>query len=345
MRASAVLVTLSSATSWVNPPLQKGVEYRAGDVLLSVTAKSGTTWAMNIFHQLRTGGDPDFKDIYQIIPWLEFKEYPNQTDDELYARWKAMPTDVVRGFKTHAGPGPMLDYHDHVKYVVITRNPVEAAVSFMPFMAGHSDEAFKLWGAEDQQKVMTSHPTFKSFFESFILKGEGVMPPGAAPPGGFLTIWYFGFINGWWPLRAKKNVLLLHYSDMKRDHEGSIRKIADFLGYKPTKEQWRKVLEYTSFKWMKDHGEKFEIQHALCANNPTHPELQYRPDGTCPVPFLKPGGMVRKGALGQAAEDGMTPEIEKQIRDLAEQMVPDPAARKWLFDGGAVPPLDKAEEL
>ena len=34
---------------------------------------------------------------------------------------------------------------------------------------------------------------------------------------------------------------------------------------------------------MKDHGEKFEIQHALCANNPTHPELQYRPDGTCPV--------------------------------------------------------------
>ena len=32
----------------------------------------GTTWAMNIFHQLRTGGDPDFKDIYQIIPWVEF---------------------------------------------------------------------------------------------------------------------------------------------------------------------------------------------------------------------------------------------------------------------------------
>ena len=45
------------------------------------------------------------------------------------------------------------------RYVVITRNPVEGAVSFMPFMAGHSDEAFKLWGAEDQQKLMTSHPT------------------------------------------------------------------------------------------------------------------------------------------------------------------------------------------
>ena len=47
------------------------------------------------------------------------------------------------------------------------------------------------------------------------------------------------------PCTVCLQVLLLHYSDMKRDHEGSIRKIADFLGYKPTKEQWRKVLELT----------------------------------------------------------------------------------------------------
>ena len=67
-------------------------------------AKSGTTWTMNIFHQLRTGGDPDFKDIYAEVPWLEFKERPDQPDEELLERWKQLPSP--RAFKSHSMPGP-----------------------------------------------------------------------------------------------------------------------------------------------------------------------------------------------------------------------------------------------
>ena len=63
---------------WLNPPLQKKIEYRPTDTIISVPAKSGTTWTMNIFHQLRTGGDADFKDIYQEVPWAEFMERPDQ---------------------------------------------------------------------------------------------------------------------------------------------------------------------------------------------------------------------------------------------------------------------------
>ena len=47
--------------NWFNPPLQKKVAYRSGDTIIAVPAKSGTTWTMNIFHQLRTGGDADFQ--------------------------------------------------------------------------------------------------------------------------------------------------------------------------------------------------------------------------------------------------------------------------------------------
>ena len=49
--------------NWFNPPLQKKVAYRSGDTIIAVPAKSGTTWTMNIFHQLRTGGDADFQDV------------------------------------------------------------------------------------------------------------------------------------------------------------------------------------------------------------------------------------------------------------------------------------------
>lgn len=55
--------------NWFSPPLQMKVEYRKGDTIIAVPAKSGTTWTMNIFHQLKTGGDPDFKDIYAEVPW------------------------------------------------------------------------------------------------------------------------------------------------------------------------------------------------------------------------------------------------------------------------------------
>ena len=67
--------------NWFQPPLQTKVEYRKGDTIIAVPAKSGTTWTMNIFHQLKTGGDPDFKDIYAEVPWSEFKEGPDQPDE------------------------------------------------------------------------------------------------------------------------------------------------------------------------------------------------------------------------------------------------------------------------
>lgn len=56
---------------WFSPPLQMKVQHQPGDTIIAVPAKSGTTWTMNIFHQLRTGGDPDFKDIYAEVPWME----------------------------------------------------------------------------------------------------------------------------------------------------------------------------------------------------------------------------------------------------------------------------------
>ena len=41
---------------------------RPTDVVISTPPKTGTTWVQQIVHQLRTGGDMDFEDIYQPIP-------------------------------------------------------------------------------------------------------------------------------------------------------------------------------------------------------------------------------------------------------------------------------------
>tara|TARA_R110002050_G_scaffold29941_3_gene76707 strand:- start:53 stop:208 length:156 start_codon:yes stop_codon:yes gene_type:complete len=40
----------------------------------------------NLVHQLRERGDPDFKDIYVEVPWLEFAHYPEESSADIAKR-------------------------------------------------------------------------------------------------------------------------------------------------------------------------------------------------------------------------------------------------------------------
>ncbi len=291
---------------WMDPSIQGRIEWRDGDIVVSVPAKSGTTWTMNIVHQLRAGGDPNFDDVYAEVPWLELLPSPNVAPDELVAQFDAMPRSRRRAFKTHSPPGP-LPYQrpgvDHdVRYVVVVRNPEEALASMHPFIAAHSDAWFDLWGVPRDAMVRTDLESFYNDFAQPLVRGS-----------------IFGFVAAWWPLRRQPNVLFMHFSDMKRDHEGSVREIGRFLGLAPRPEQWPAVLEYTSFAWMKANEHKFEIS--------TLGE----------VPILERGAMIRKGKAGAAHEDGMTPALSAEIARIGREVLDDEAALEWCYRGGALP--------
>jgi aryl sulfotransferase len=290
---------------WVNPEIQQRVQWRNGDIVISVPIKSGTTWTMNIVHQLRSGGDPDLDDVYLEAPWLEFLRGPTETPDDVVKAIDSMPDDRRRIFKTHAAPG-MLPYQApdsgaDVQYVVVMRNPDEVLASIYPFISSHAADWLSLWGIDKAEFVPPDiHICYEEFAKPML--------------GGGL----FGFLAAWWPLRLEPNVLLVHFSDMKRDHEGSVRRIADFLGFTPTEEQWRDILEYTSFPWMKQHEHKFELRQVA------H------------VPVLDPGAMVRKGQAGAAHEDGVTPAMSAELAAIGREFLEDGDAFAWLYSGGAV---------
>lgn len=289
---------------WIQPAIQQKIEWRDGDIVISVPAKSGTTWTMNIVYQLLAGGDADFRDIYEEVPWIEFLSHPGQSHQDVIDRVDAMPASRRRAFKTHSAP-PVVPFLKagtgrDVKYVVVFRNPEEALVSFRPFLERHSDEWFDLWNVP---RAALCRPDVPSFY-SDVIDRNGMQGM------------FFGFLAAWWPLRAESNVLFLHYSDMKRDHEGSIRKIAKFLGVEPTADRWPAILEYTSFPWMKRHENKFEAT------------------STGEIPPLMPGAMIRKGEAGQAEADGMTGEISKRLRERGRRICPDPEALAWFYEGG-----------
>lgn len=292
---------------WIQPAIQQQIKWRDGDIVISVPAKSGTTWMMNIVHQLLTGGTVDFEDIYAEVPWIEFLGRPDQPIQEVLDRVDAMPTNRSRAFKTHSAP-PNVPFHEigsdkDVKYIVVFRNPEEALASFRPFLGQHTDEWYDLWQVP---KAALYRPDLPSFY-SEVIDAEG------------LQGMFFGFLAGWWPLRGAQNVLFLHYSDMTRDHESAIRKIAKFLNIEPTPDQWPAISKYTSFAWMKQHEDKFEAKTAGL------------------VPILKSGAMIRKGEAGQAKSDGMTDDIARHLRQVGTQIFPDPAAIKWYYEGGYLP--------
>jgi hypothetical protein len=288
---------------WVNKDIQRRIAWRDGDIVISVPVKSGTTWMMNIVHQLRSGGDAEFLDVYVEVPWLELMPGPAARPEGLIAGFDRMGHGRRRAFKTHSapdvlpyvapGPGP------DVRYVVVVRNPDEVVASLPPFARAHSDAWFDLWQL----------PRYGLFRDGDV---EAVVAGGA----GALVAALFGFVAAWWPLRHQPNVLLLHFADLKRDHEGSLRRVAGFLGFDVPAESWAPVLEYTSFSWMKAHEEKFEIRHATA------------------VPMLDPGAMIRKGKAGASAEDGITEALSNTIAEIGRPVLSDERAFEWFYHGG-----------
>lgn len=292
---------------WINPERQQGLALRNGDVWISAPAKSGTNWMMNIVYQLLSGGDGSFDSIYRVVPWPEFVEQPGQTAEAMQARVAAMPVDKRRALKSHSTP-PQLPFvkagsGQDVKYVVVCRNPEEAMVSFKVFLDQHTDAFFDLWKVP---RAAMTRPTYDAFYR------EVVDPRG-------MQGMFFGFMASWWALRHEPNVLLVHFADMKRDLKGVTRKVASFLGVEPTEAQWAAIELHTSFGWMKENEAKFE-------------DIAY-----APVPVLKVGSMLRKGATGAAHEDGMTPELAAHLRTAGSRILTDTAAMTWFYQGGPLP--------
>ena len=97
---------------WIDPAIQRLIDWRDGDVVVSVPPKSGTTWTMNIVHQLLGGGTDAFEDIYAEVPWIEFLGHPRETHQDVADRVAAMPRDqrqesqVPLTLVTHPAPKP-----------------------------------------------------------------------------------------------------------------------------------------------------------------------------------------------------------------------------------------------
>jgi len=262
---------------------------------------------MNIVHQLRSGGDGDFSDIYWEVPWLELVEYPGQPHQELLSRWEHFPHYVRRAFKAHCSP-PWLPFLNHVKYVVVVRNGFDALASMIPFTA--------------------SMPDFLDMWK---------VPFG---PEQCLGMWanenpYSGvtFLKNWWPHRFAPNVFMVHYAELKANLPDLLRRLAKFLEIEVAEDRWAAITEYTSFDWMSKHGRKFEFPDVFKdIPNPPHGRR---------LKMINDGCMVRKGVHGEGTK------LQQEMIDTFDKFARSQlttAQYNWYMNGGTLEPLSEAEK-
>lgn len=302
---------------------------RDGDVVCCVAAKSGTTWLLNIVHQIRSHGDPSnfLKHNSHTMPWPECIRYPGETPEEALEFLSQVdgitnPAYPFRVFKSHFKPRidgmpwaeackkdavvPVRE-KPGVKYILCMREGKDVLASFYPFFAAHNEDFKKMWGGFP--------PTFPNFEANFKFFTED-------QPG-----FYHGYAAQWWALRNDPNVLLLHYTDLKKDIKGNLRKIAKFLGVSVPEHSWSMIEEKVSLKWMQDNEDifKYDITSKYFKGNIMNSEK---------------GSMIRKGGVGDG-KDALTPEQEKKWQQLNDEYFKDkPGLAEWIVSGGPLPGPD-----
>jgi len=226
------------------------------DVFIATYAKSGTNWMMQIVTQLAWHGKAEFEHIHYLVPWPDsesfgpMKGYAVPITD---AGWKASP-ERKRAVKTHLD-WDLFPYSEQARYIMVIRDPKDVFVSGFHFF---------------KQSMMgrgVSTETWLKLFQSESFPMGGSWAVNAA---------------GYWAQRHRPNVLVLSFKAMKRDLEGTVRKVADFMDVHLPEEAMREVCAKSSFGYMKRVEKQFDMWDL--------------------IPWRGHSPMIRKGSQGGSSE-------------------------------------------
>ena len=213
--------------------------FRDDDVIVGTYAKSGTTWTQQIVAQLIFQGDPDVA-VAEISPWWDMRIIPPEVREQVLAQTHR------RVLKTHL-PVDALVLSPKAKYIYVARDGRDVMMRMYNHHANFAPLAFELINDTPGRvgpPLEPADPDPRRYFRTW-LDNDG------AP---FWSFWEN--IATWWAARDLPNVRLVHFADLKRDLDGEMRAIADFLEVDIPESRWPQVVEHCTFDWMKANAPK-----------------------------------------------------------------------------------------
>ena len=225
------------------------------DVVVATYAKSGTNWMMQIAHQLAFHGQGEFDHIHCVVPWPDSAPQSGQV---CHPRGRHFRVDGFpeqkRVIKTHLS-WDLIPYSEKARYIMVIRDPKDIFVSNYRFA---------------QQMMGPAMPKVDTWFKFFLSQGF--------PVGGS---WALNSAE-YWAQRNRANVLIVSFKSMKRDLEGTVRRVAKFMNVDQPDSVLQEVTAKSSFEYMKKIDDKFQVWKI--------------------IPWGTPATMIRKGAQGGSSE-------------------------------------------
>ena len=216
-------------------------KFRDDDVIVSTYGKSGTTWTQQILAQLLMGPDGELETGI-ISPWMDLRVPPKEV------KLAEIEAQQHRRFvKTHL-PTDALVFSEKAKYVYVGRDGRDVAWSLYNHHLKGNDGWYSALN-DTPGLVGPKFPRIEEGTDAYAYYTTWFENDGYP----FWPFWEN--IRSWWAIRDLPNVMMIHFSDMKADLEGEMRRIADFLDVSHKEEDWPTLVEYCTFDWMKRHGD------------------------------------------------------------------------------------------
>jgi aryl sulfotransferase len=196
------------------------IEPRDGDVVITTSYKSGTTWTQGIVGQLLLRDMPNAPPIHMASPWIDARfQLP------LEALVPMVAAQTHRRFmKSHlAADG--LPYRPGTRYIVVGRDTRDVFMSLVNHYDAYTDLALEKLNDDPSLAPMPRfdgdvHKLWRDWMSRGFFEWESEGYP-----------WWGNLHHTatYWPHRDLENVLLVHYADLKADLAGEVRRIAAFL--------------------------------------------------------------------------------------------------------------------
>jgi len=284
---------------------------RPDDIIVTTAYKAGTTWTQQIVNWLLNGHLDPVPSIHETSIWVGAR-FLGMDKPTLEAHLEGM--QGRRFLKSHL-PLDGLPYYPDASYLIVGRDPRDVFMSFFNHYSSYTEGAYAAFNSE-----------------------EAVGPPFPRCPDNPVDLfrrwitegWFEWETEGWpmwsnlhhtqtyWKFRHLPNFLFLHYNDMLADLDAAVRHIVDFLRLDVSEETIARKVEETTFANVKRKAEA-------------------QPEEEDFSRFIFEGGQTRfffKGTNGRW-RDVLGPD-ELALYEVAKERVLDPAAARWLEDGGTV---------
>jgi len=233
------------------------MEQHESDIYVQTLAKSGTTLTQMILYQMTTDGKMDFNHIYDVSPWIG--ETLKLKGEKLSAfKIKPPKNGQRRIIKSHSNYSFFEDIKKG-KFVYVVRNAFDQLLSFYHHHKNYSNPDLK--------------------FEDFV-------------SDGIIENWFK--LNGdWLKNEGGLDIIYLNYEDIVGNKPDVVKRLAKFLDIELTDKDMERIIDRTSFSFMKKHQEKFGDQPEPKVDNKIYNQF------------------IRKGKVGEGKDHFTKEQIEK----------------------------------